>query len=136
MQKTDLFRVRKRNARTGGIAWLPATGTGVILLLLTITVVSYLIHKQGLNLDRAKIIIKAIFGIDVFLCSFLAAKRGHKAKLIQAILSGVLLLGLIFVLSLIDREGEGLSPAILWVTGCSCLLGGIIGAREKRSGYT
>lgn len=133
MQNHHAVRVLKQRKHFSGAGFFTGLLSGALLLLISVSVTALLLQKEIVSIKLANTIVKAAYGAAVLLGSFLTAKQGRRAKLLQALGMGLILMGLAFCPYTVGREEGAPSGMIFWITGCTSLLGGFLGSRERRS---
>ena len=119
--------------RTGlGLGLLTALG----LLAATLSLGALLISRGSVSIDAAGGLAKGFYALALTAGCWLTARRARAGKLLWAGALAVLLFGAATLPALALTEGAeaNLGPLLLITLG-GLLLGGLLGARKKRSGY-
>lgn len=125
---------RKHSGQLSSIGLGTLTAIGVYLI--GVTVSALFAHRGTMQLTALPILTKVFYAISGIAGCWIAAGRSEKAKLLCAAAAG----GFCFLLlvGICGIAGES-APANLAVTGAmtvgAVLIGGLLGARQRRSRY-
>lgn len=133
-----LFQGTYKNQKTGGsgIGLIPGLAAAFGILLISVSLITLLIMKGTVKPERISILSKILYVLAMTGGCLITAKKARSAKLLWAGLTGciicVIVLGATGVICGLNEIQAGL-PLVLTVV--SILIGGMIGAREKRASY-
>lgn len=115
--------------------WLAGLLAALAVELTALSVTALLIAKGVVGEARAGAAAKGLYTVALCLGCFLSALRAGSGKLLWAGLTALLVFGL----NLLACAGVGVGPlrigAMLWLTVGALLVGGLLGAKRRRSSF-
>ena len=133
-----LFQGAYKNPKTGGsgIGLISGLAAALGILLLSVSLITLLIMKGSIKPERITILSKIQYVLAIIGGCLITAKKARSAKLLWAALTGCIICAIVLGTTGVICDFKGIQAGLpLVMTVISILIGGMIGAREKRVRY-